>query len=245
MKTMRSMLCPAVLGAAGFFLRMVQQGVFDPATGLAARGDLRSIAMAVYLAAAGVFLLVWTLREEKGTMGTMADTFTAPTRKMLPLLAAAMLLMGIGGAFVAYSGYTGANYLQIAVGALGVAACFCLLYGVVLWRRGENWGVLLLAPALLGVVWLLSVYRQYADNPVLEALYVQILAAAAITWAFYQVAAVGFSQGSRRPLDFALAAAIVLGLTVLADDLPLGIRALDVGCTVVLGGFWVCRERGE
>ena len=240
MRKKSSMLCPAVLGVVGFALRMLQQGVFDPSTGLAAPDDFRSIAMAVYLAAVGIWLLVAALRQERGIKLGIDDGFTVPNQRMLPLLVIAMLLMGIGGGLVAYGGFLSGDLLHLVLGIFGVVACLCLFYGVALWRRGRNWGALLLAPALLCVVWLLTTYKQYADYPVMEALYVQILAVAAFTYAFYQLAAFGFDQGSRRPLTFILPAAMVLGLTVLADDLPLGLRALDTGCTVVLGGFWVC-----
>lgn len=243
MKKTGSLLYPLVLGVVGFALRLLQQGVFDPSTGLAATGDFRSIAMAVYLATAGVGLLVVALRQERGVKLGMDDIFAAPTQKMLPMLAIAMLLMGAGGGLTAYNGFLSGDYLHLVLGIFGVLACFSLFYGVTLWRRGGTIGPLLLAPTLLCVVWLLTTYKQYADYPVVETLYVQILAVAAFTYAFYQLAAFGFGQGSRRLLAFILPAAIVLGLTVLADDLPLGLVALDVGCTVVLGGFWACWKR--
>ena len=243
MKKFGLLYSPLLLGVVGFALRLFQQGAFDPATGLADRGDLRSVLMAVYLSVVGVGLLTTQLQRESRVKLSIDDAFAAPTQKMLPILAVAMLLLGVGGAYLAYGGYLDGNYLRLVLGAFGVVACLSLLYGVALWRRGKNWGALLLAPTLMGVVWLLATYKQYADYPVVEALYVQILAAAAITCAFYQLAAFGFGQGSRRVVSFILPAAVVLGLTVLADDLPLGIVALDVGCTAVLGGFWACRKQ--
>lgn len=237
MKTALQRLIPPILGAVGFLLRFLQQGIFEPDTGLAQSGAPISYAMALYLAAVGVFLLAWALREKKETKLDMDAGFVTPPQRMLPLLVCAVMLIAVGGALVAYSGYQAGEVLHLALGGIAVVAAVCLLWGLTAWRRGGNCGALLVAPALMSVVWLLITYRQYADYPVLETLYVQILAIAAFTYGFYQVAAYGFSLGSRRTTRFILPAATVLGLTVLADDISLGLICLYVGCTVVLYGF--------
>ena len=237
MKTTLRRLLPILLGAAGFVLRLLQQAVFEPDTALAVSGAPISMAMALYLAAAGVLLLVLARTEKPARKLCLAAGFRTPPQQMLPLLVCAVLLMAAGGGLTAYGGLQARDILQLALGAVVLAAAACLLLALARWRRGDNCGGLLTVPALMSVAWLLFTYRQHADDPVLESFYVQILAIAAFTYGFYQVAAYGFALGSRRTTRFILPAATVLGLTVLADSLSLGLLCLYVGCTVVLYAF--------
>lgn len=235
-QTLQRFLIP-ILGAVGFLLRLFQQEIFEPDTALAAPGAPVSYAMALYLAAVGCFLLLRAMKEEKTGKLDLASAFAAPPRQMLPVLVCAVMLIAVGGGFLAYGGVQSGETLRAALGGFAVAAAVCLLCAVARWRRGGRCGGLLVVPALMCVAWLLVTYRQYADYPVLEALYIQILAIAGFTYGFYQVAAYGFSLGSRRATRFILPAATVLGLTALADDLSLGVLCLYVGCTAVLYAF--------
>ncbi len=237
MKVTLRRLLPILLGAVGFLLRLLQQAVFEPDTALAVSGAPISWVMALYLAASGVLLLVLALREKPERKLDLAAGFRTPPQQMLPLLVCAVLLLAAGGVLLAYGGLQRQEVLQTALGAFALAAAVCLLIALTLWRQGGSCGGFLTCSALMSVAWLLITYRQYADYPVVEAFYVQILAIAAFTYGFYQVAAYGFSLGSRRTTRFILPAATVLGLTALADDLSLGLICLYVGCTVVLYGF--------
>ena len=237
MKNQLQRLLPAVLGLLGFLLRLLQQSVFEPETGLARSGAPISTAMALYLAAVGILLFLLAIREKKERKLTLEAGFQAPPQRMLLPLVCAAMLIAAGGVFLAYSGVQSARFTEMVLGGGAVVAAVCLLLGIMRWRRGDSCGGYLTVPALLCVIWLLVTYREYADYPVLEALYVQILAIAAFTYGFYQVAAYGFALGSRRTTRFILPAATVLGLTALADDLSLGLICLYVGCTVVLYGF--------
>ena len=238
MKTMLQRLFPVVLGAAGFLLRLLQQETaFASDTGLEIPGTPISYAVALYLAAAGVYLLVRAMGREAGDKLDLAEGFRTPPQQMLPMLVAAAMLVAVGGGLLGYGGLRSGDALSAALGVVAVIAAVCLFCALTCWRRGGNCGGFLTVPALLCVVWLLITYRQYADDPVLEAFYVQILAIAAFTYGFYQVAAYGFALGNRRTTGFILPAAVVLGLTALGDALSLGLICLYVGCTVVLYGF--------
>ena len=236
-------ILPVLLGAVGFALRFLQQETaFEPDTLLPVSGAAVSCAAAVFLAAAGVFLLGRALRVPAEKKLDLAAGFRVPPQGMLPALVCAVMLLAGGGALLAWDGARARDVVTAALGAAAVTAAVCLFLALARWRRGENCGGLLTAPALLCVVWLLITYRQYADYPVLETLYVQILSISAFTYAFYQTAAYGFSLGSRRTTRFILPLSTVLGLTVLADGLPLGLTLLDVGCTAVLYGFSVLEK---
>ena len=238
MKMTTRRILPVVLGAVGFFLRLVQQRTaFDPDTGLSVPGAAISWAMGLYLAAVGVFLLIAALREAPEKKMDLAAGFSAPPQKMLPILVCAAMLVAAGGALLLYQGMPTRDLPAMLLGGFAAVSGVCLLLAVGQWRRGGSCGALLTLPALMSVIWLLLTYRQYADYPVLEALYVQILAIAAFTYAFYQVASYCFSLGCRRTTRFVLPASTVLGLTALADDLSLGLICLYVGCTAVLYGF--------
>ena len=238
MKTTAWRILPAVLGAVGFALRYVQQETaFEPDTLLPVPGAAVSWALGLYLAAAGALLLLRALREPREKRISLEAGFCPPPQRMLPVLVCAVMLVGAGGALLLYEALPVRDAAALALGGCAVIAAACLFLALVRWRRGESCGGLLTAPALMSVVWLLLTYRQYADYPVLEALYVQILAIAAFTYAFYQTAAYGFGLGSRRTTRFILPASTVLGLTALADDLSLGLMCLYVGCTAVLCAF--------
>ncbi len=238
MKTMLRRVLPVVLGAAGFLLRLLQrETAFEADTGLSLPAAPASRAMAVYLAAAGALLLFQAVREKREKKLDLAAGFLVPTQGMLSILVCAGMLMAAGGALLAWDGVQRGDVVSAALGGFAAVAAVCLLLAMSRWRREERCGGLLTMPALLCVVWLLVTYRQYADYPVLEELYIQILAIAAFTYGFYQTAAYDFALGSRRPTRFVLPAAVVLGMTALADDLSLGLICLYVGCTVVLYAF--------
>ena len=177
------------------------------------------------------------VREKREKKLDLAAGFFVPTQGMLSILVCAGMLMAAGGALLAWDGVQRGDVVSAALGGFAAVAAVCLLLAMSRWRREERCGGLLTMPALLCVVWLLVTYRQYADYPVLEELYIQILAIAAFTYGFYQTAAYDFALGSRRPTRFVLPAAVVLGMTALADDLSLGLICLYVGCTVVLYAF--------
>ena len=98
-------------------------------------------------------------------------------------------------------------------------------------------GNLLLVPVLLNVMWLLVTYRNHADDPVTERYFLPILAMAALTYAFFQLAALCFSAGRRRrALVFA---ALALALSIAAE---LGYWA---GGILSMGGFLLCARGPE
>ena len=243
MKTMLRRLLPVFLGGIGFFLRLLQLNTaFEPDTGLPIPAAPASLAMALFLAAAGVLFLVLSLREAPQKKQDLSAAFHTPPQKMLPVLVCAAMLTAAGGVLLAYDGLKTGDVLQLAVGAVAVISALCLFFALALWRRGSSCGLFLALPALMNVAWLLNTYRHCADSPVLEALYLQILAISAFAYGFYQVAAHSFSLGSSRAVRFILPVSTVLGLAVLADELTLGALCLSVGSTVLLYGFFLLEK---
>ena len=65
-------------------------------------------------------------------------------------LVCAVLLMAAGGGLTAYGGLQARDILQLALGAVVLAAAACLLLALARWRRGDSCGGLCPAPAAAG-----------------------------------------------------------------------------------------------
>ena len=101
---------------------------------------------------------------------------------------------------------------------------------------------LLLVPVCCLVVRLVFVYRVESVSPSLTAYYVELLALAALTLAFYRLSSFAFQSG--RPRRFALytCAAVVLCVAALADGGPhLSSLLLYAGGATALLGFLLLR----
>lgn len=235
-----SLILPLLTGAVGFLGRWIQMRVgFDPATGLAT-GHVIGWLVPVYLAVVCVMYLVLAWRQKEKNL-PISTAFTPPEQTLPVFVGGAMLLLA-GGAWLAVTALT-ASSIYLFLGILAVLAGGCLFAAVRIWRQGGAPGNLLLPPVFLYVAWLLITYKAYADYPVTEQFYVEVLALAALALAAYHVAVFAFGLGSGRMFAFAVPLAITLGCTALADALSLPLVLLYAGSVVQIYGFWLNRKR--
>ena len=231
-----SLFLPALLGAAGLLLRLLQcRLAFEADTGLPKAHLLSLLPPVVLAAAAGLFLaMAW---REKGCKLSFVEAFAAGDAPPVDFVCGALLFVASGGLLAVRSVGRGA-ILPLALGALSVLSGLSLLLALVRWRREENPRSALLPPVFLALAWVLSSYQRYASYPVMETFYVPVLAQAAMAYAFYQLAACGFQVGRRRPLRFILPTAAVLCLTALGDMPELPYMGIYLAGFAVLFSCW-------
>ena len=132
---------------------------------------------------------------------------------------------------------------RIIMGALALASAMSLFPAAVSCRRRPgvrprtaNPALMLFSPVCM-VARLVLAYRVDSVNPSLQAYYVEILALAFMTLAFYRLSS--FAYHAAKPRRFALyaGAAAALCLTALADGESLSALLLYAGGAAVLLGF--------
>jgi len=241
MKKEHFLFLPLVLGGGGFLLRVIQCiTVFDPATGLA-RPHIMLYLPPLYLFAVLLLFVFLARRQSKGA-AAFDDVFLPPTKELTAIfVAGALLMLACGGLFL-FEQLVMRKILPMVVGALAIAAGVALFLAVYRWRREDVFGNLLLLPVLFEVVRLLDVYRLYSSHPVMTLYYVPVLAVAAAAFAFYQLSAFAFSQGSRRMLHVFLPMGIVLSMTALADAVAMSEAGMHLGAATVFFAFWFCKK---
>jgi len=228
-----------LLGTAAAAMRYFQcRTVFEPDTMLS-RPHIISLILPAFLALCA-FLFAVTSGKKAQSLDFSA-AFRKPSSGVLLAFHFFALLYIPAGAYLVKAALGGSTLMMIFGGGAAVTGA-CLFLGLLSWRRERPSGMMLLIPVFFSVLWLFTVYQDYASWPVIEIYFVPVLAIAAIAYAFYQVAACANGQGDRRMLRCILPVATVLGMTALADDLALGLMALYVGCTVVLNAFWICER---
>lgn len=242
MKKVISLLPAVLLGAVGFLLRWSQvRSAFDAQTGLAVPSVLHLL-LAVWVVVTAVLLALWFRKMPKIAEGAAA-AFRCPDGAELMVLIGGAFLYLAAGAWQILGAETG--FAWRLLGALGVLAGVSLLAAVFQWRRGGQMGNLLLVPVLLNVMWLLVTYRNHADDPVTERYFLPILAMAALTYAFFQLAALCFSAGRRRRALVFAALALALSIAALGDAGDLAELGYWAGGILSMGGFLLCARGPE
>ena len=165
--------------------------------------------------------------------------FECPSQQTLLMLNFSALLFIPFGFNIIMTGL-GGSMLTMLLGGGAAAAGACLFLAVYGWKKENIYSVLFLIPVFFGIIWLFITYQDYASWPVMNAYFVQVLAIAAITYGFYQVAACAYAQGSRRALRFILPTAVVLAFTALGDSVPLSVKGLYLASLGALYGFYLC-----
>lgn len=252
-------------GFIAFLLRLAQNRTgFDILSGLPLGGNVWGTLLPILLAAmtlAALLLAQHLPKEEKAPLFTAV--FRSPNTGAITLLVAGMGLLLLSGALellrcLLYSSGTAFSSLlmgnpllapkaSILLGALGLASAACLFPVIRTCRRRPR----LRAPALQStlllpmpvylVVRLVFLYRVESMSPVLEAYYVQLLALALLTMAFYSLA--GFAHSAGRTTVFLswTVPAIAAAMAALADAPGLPAACLFAGGALTLLGFLLLR----
>ncbi len=229
-------ICFAALSAA---LRVWQTLAGYEESGLARRGFLPGLLLPVVLIAAAVFFVLRVRalpsRRAEGLLLSEDFRFTDNMAAVLLAVAGSFLVM-LGGGLYAVSAL--GSLMRMLLGLFAIAAAACMLAVVfALYRGGEAQSAALLVPICALVAFLVLVYRVDASDPVLARTYVEILAAAALTFSAAQRAAFVFGGSAPRLYVPASATAALLALTAAAEGGSLPRLALFTGCAAIELGF--------
>lgn len=142
----------------------------------------------------------------------------------------------------AASGMAFSPRARLLAGGLGVLAAVCLFPAAAACRgrpdaepRGANPAFLLVPPVCL-VMRLVLTYRVYSVNPVLQTYYVEILALAFLTLAFYRLSAFAYRAARTRRFALYAGAAVAVCIAALADGTePSGLLFYAGGALSLLG----------
>mgnify|MGYP001634748413 CR=1 FL=1 len=210
-------------GLVCFFLRLWQLRTgFEPDTDLAIPGAL---AGQLLLAALAVLILVTVLSVRSLSAAPSGALFAAGlqvSKGHLAVLLAGLLLLGVSGILHLMSS---ALFLEdwiasLLEGFLILASVFSFLPVVRVCQKGGSLSSsLLLTPAVCSVVELVLAYRTSSVNPVLQSYYVDLLALAALTLAYYRLSAFAFRCGQLRRFTLYAVLSVVLCLASTADTL--------------------------
>lgn len=137
------------------------------------------------------------------------------------------LFCGVLGAFTLVAAAVllvlgGAAAITLLLAAFLAVSGACVFYVLVCLRKGREFpGIAVGFPAAYLAVQIVFTYRECAKDPVLVNFYLELLALASLAWAFVQMAAFAFRNGSARSyLTFSmLSIALSIACTVTASTL--------------------------
>ena len=213
-----------VMGVFGAFLRWLQdRTIFDPETGLAARGAAISIVCAIYLALAFFAMLAlvifWLRRYEKvPEAGEALRARTALPAAVTWALCAVFAVGGLMRMFSAMQSVAPRFQRVFGAGAILSAACFPFLAGG---KEGRPHPLGRLASAILALFscfWLVFCYVVNEQNPVLWSYAPEILAITASTLAFYYICRWHYGAAKPNAALLFVQAGAFLNLCILPDS---------------------------
>ena len=232
-------LLSVAVGAVGFFLRLFHlRAAFDPVT-LLPLGSGSLWLLLLYLLGALILCLVLGL-PGRGRRISSTQGFDAPEGPSLSLFTAGAFLTMLSGALSCvqvFQGETGSRFIALGLGALAILSGCAVLGDLFLRRRGQENKQIMMVPVLFYVIWLLSTYRTYAAYPVTSYYFVQILAIAALVYAFYLVSGWRCCGEEHAATRVVLPLAVILCCTALADPGDWSQRGLYAGSAVTLLGY--------
>ncbi len=229
-------LAALVLGAFALLLRWLQDiTIFDAETGLAASGAAVSWLYTLLLLLSVLALLVLCRRLRSCTAQTEPELALDGAPKGLgALLAAASAVAGLGCVLLYF---TGAGMLTKITALLGILSIPALLLFPSLPRWGTLGALLTLFPVVFFGSWLISAYRTYAVNPVVWRYAPLILAIAVLLLSAHHLAAYLFYRAKPVETVFVCSMAPLFCLSVVVDELDLGVRMIAAGWALGLVGL--------
>ena len=232
-------LLSLAVGAVGFLLRTFHlRTAFDPET-LLPVGSSASWLLVLFLLAAVTLCLIWGL-PGRGRRLSEVRGFDSPEGPALSLITAGGFLTILAGAlsFAQVLQRTAENrIISMGLGLLAILSGCAVIGDLFLRSRGGENKQIMIAPVLFYVVWLLTISRTYAAYPVTSYYFIQILAAAALVYAFYLVSGWRCCGEEHAATRVALPLAVILCCTALADPGSWSQRGLYAGGAVTLLGY--------
>ncbi|MBO4915153.1 MAG: hypothetical protein J5449_08095 [Oscillospiraceae bacterium] len=234
----------AVFTCAAICLRTGQLRTGFDEMGLPIAGNLFGTALIIVLFAAAVWFALEGRKLPAASDvadGTISDCFRFKSM--------AAVFCAVAGAFLlpasvvaSVAGYSSGLQMMLLYVSTVVSA-FCLLYVVVtLYRGREVLNVTLLVPVCSLIVYLIFLYRADASDPVLARFYIEILAAALLTFSSLELAGFAFGCGSPRLFMPSAAMAALLSAVNAAQRQSLASMLLFAGCALLELGFLIAMD---
>jgi len=234
-------LTAGVMGAFGVLMRWLQcQNIFEPETGLAARGHFLSVLMVLTLL--GFAAALWRLSGRMSLENAREepeDALAPPPEKLAGAVLAFGALIAGAGAMLLFFTEGGRLFRLIALLGLLSAAVLAMLPQLPRWGAFGAW--LAVTPVLFFALWLVGFYKERSVDPVLWAYAMQILATAACLLAAYRLCGCVFYRLKLRQTLFSCGLATAFGLSALMDPhITAAARLLFAGWSVGCGALcWV------
>lgn len=230
---LKMVLITAVAGVFGAFFRWLENiNAFEPDTGLMLPAAKTTILLAVYLlAAAALFIvlaLMWSRRCscEKTPAAALRPSTFAPDI-ICKLCGAAVAVLGIVFMLSSPSArYPSLERLFAAACIFGGAAIMFVTVkddGSAAVSRSAS-----LIPVLFCCMWLVRSYKNNAEDPVIWAFLVELLAVIATVMAWYELAAYHYGRARPGAALFFVQAAAFMNITTLSDERPAAMAAMFI-----------------
>ena len=250
-----------VLGGSvcAFLLRLMEiRTGFESTTGLPVPGSIWRCLLVTLLILLAVILLLMGSRlpdEKAAPPAAFTSAFSTVNAGRLILPVAGVFLLGLSGVLeltVIFRGQSTSPRTSLLMAVTALLSALSLFPTIAACHRPGSHqaapdtprtfnGNFLLVPVVCLVVRLVFTYRMDSINPALACYYVELLAAACLTLAFYKLAAFDFKAG--RTVQFVQYAsmAVILCCATLADGHTLSGTLLYLGCALTLMGFILLR----
>lgn len=235
----KHILLPALAwvgGIAGFFLRRWELNTaYDPVTKLMSTTPAGITLTALMAALAVAFVLGCRGMGRRGA----ADWFYAPATGYAMTALCGALVMAIAGGLSVWQIYTTGQRSGMALAAgllliLGGGMAAAITPNLYRGRWSEGMPVLLMGPSFATLVWLVTVYQQYARQPELKLYAWPLLSAVAVVLALYGQVSMSLETGNAgRTCVFGLLA-VALTPAALADGMGLAYTLVWLGSAVWL-----------
>lgn len=212
-----------VTGVFGAFFRWLQNiNAFEPDTGLMLPFARTTVFMAAYLIAmAGLFAVLALVCTKRFACEE------APDLALRPSTFAPSLMCKLCGALIAAMGVVMMLYapMQRSPTMERIFSASCIFCGAAVMllpfkTDGSAPGGkgMYLAPVLFSCVWLVCCYKNNAENPVIWAFLVEILAVAVTVMAWYELAAYFYNRANPFAALFFVQGAAFMDIATLSDE---------------------------
>lgn len=214
-------------GVLGFLLRRHELNtIFDAETGLAQRWALITIAIValLVLALVAISLISRKITALYDEPSNYIDAFASHSRAELVVSLVAAALIAIGAVMNYLERRSGGAQLNLGDFAFlvfaGASAVSVLFLAANRYRANSGMAscIFSVIPALFACYWMVIIYRDNGTNPVILDFYLQCVAMAFVSLAYYYEA--GYVYGRKKPIMTIVThfMAIALLLIVLADS---------------------------
>jgi len=230
-----------VAGVLGFYMRLMERfNVFDPHTGLAARGAFETKLLIVYSAVFIALVLLFSIRVaiKRTSLHGFENAFVTD-QIVYPFAFVIIGLVWLGATIKQYidvSAMRAPPVQELCFLILSaLSAISVVLFAVEMYQdpRRKLVYALSIIPSIFMCYWLVMMYRLNASNPVLLAYVYQCLAIIASALAFYFTSGFVYDKPAPARTIFAYFVSTYLCFVTLADGHPLSTTLIFVAIIAI------------